>query len=157
MSTNSMAVGVIFFDWEICVILASRGSGTVTTPTFGSIVQKGYFSAGALWVRVTALKSVDFPTFGSPTIPALNIQSQMNTDLHRFTQMMFHLSQGQSVFHLRMLALESRRTQISTFYVPEFRLKSPTSTSIYGIVERWCVFIPLRIGSQKLLQVGSQK
>jgi hypothetical protein len=24
-------------------------------------------------VRVTALKSVDFPTFGSPTIPALNI------------------------------------------------------------------------------------
>jgi len=26
-----------------------------------------------LCVRVTALKSVDFPTFGSPTIPALNI------------------------------------------------------------------------------------
>ena len=37
-------------------------------PTCGSIVQKGKFSAGA-FDFVRALKSVDLPTFGSPTIP----------------------------------------------------------------------------------------
>jgi hypothetical protein len=41
-------------------------------------------------VRVTALKSVDFPTFGSPTIPVLNIQPQMNTD----SGMMFDIWPG---------------------------------------------------------------
>jgi hypothetical protein len=36
-----------------------------------------------LCVRVSALKRVDLPTFGNPTIPALSIQPQMNTDLGR--------------------------------------------------------------------------
>jgi hypothetical protein len=40
----------------------------VMTPTFGSIVQNGKFAASALAFE-SALKSVDFPTFGSPTIP----------------------------------------------------------------------------------------
>ena len=37
---------------------------------FGSIVQKGKFSA---WIpaEVSALNNVDFPTFGKPTIPHL--------------------------------------------------------------------------------------
>jgi hypothetical protein len=40
-------------------------------PTFGSIVQKGKFSAG-ISDSVKALKRVDLPTFGRPTIPHLN-------------------------------------------------------------------------------------
>lgn len=36
--------------------------------SFGSIVQKGKFSAGAELLVIT-LKKVDFPTFGTPTIP----------------------------------------------------------------------------------------
>ena len=55
-----------------CAIAASRssrGSGTFTSPTFGSMVQKGKFAACAAAVRVSALNSVDLPTFGSPTIP----------------------------------------------------------------------------------------
>src|SRR5438132_11354682 len=75
MLTNWIAVGVTFFDLEISASFFSRGSGTVTSPTFGSIVQNGLFSAGALCVRVTALNNVDFPTFGRPTIPALSILS----------------------------------------------------------------------------------
>jgi len=41
MSTNSTAAGVTFAEREISAILRRRGSGTGTTPTFGSIVQKG--------------------------------------------------------------------------------------------------------------------
>ena len=41
MSTNSMAVGTSFCEPEIFESTARRGSGTVTMPTFGSIVQKG--------------------------------------------------------------------------------------------------------------------
>jgi hypothetical protein len=37
----------------------------------GSIVQKGKFAACAAAVRVSALNSVDLPTFGRPTIPTL--------------------------------------------------------------------------------------
>ena len=36
-------------------------------------MQKGKFAACALRVRVTALKRVDLPTLGNPTIPALSI------------------------------------------------------------------------------------
>src|SRR5258705_13006063 len=43
-------------------------------PRLGSIVQKGKFAAWALRVRVTALNSVDLPTLGNPTIPALSIR-----------------------------------------------------------------------------------
>jgi hypothetical protein len=37
----------------------------------GSIVQNGKFAASATVEAVNALKSVDFPTFGNPTIPHL--------------------------------------------------------------------------------------
>ena len=36
---------------------------------FGSIVQNGKFAACALPLLVIALKMVDFPTFGRPTMP----------------------------------------------------------------------------------------
>ena len=55
-------------------ILASsskRGSGIGTTPVFGSIVQNGKLAA-SMPALVSALKRVDLPTFGSPTIPHLN-------------------------------------------------------------------------------------
>jgi hypothetical protein len=41
MSTNSMVVGMIRVVREIFASVSSRASGTVTTPTFGSIVQNG--------------------------------------------------------------------------------------------------------------------
>src|SRR5690606_20560767 len=47
----------------------SRLSGTLTTPTFGSMVQNGKFALCALAFD-KQLKRVDFPTFGNPTIPA---------------------------------------------------------------------------------------
>jgi hypothetical protein len=41
-----------------------------TIPVFGSMVQKGKFAASIpAWVN--ALKRVDLPTFGRPTIPQL--------------------------------------------------------------------------------------
>src|SRR5690606_24802249 len=46
-----------------------RLSGTFTTPTFGSIVQKGKLALCALAFD-KQLNRVDFPTFGNPTIPA---------------------------------------------------------------------------------------
>src|SRR5690606_39641821 len=46
-----------------------RGSGTFTTPILGSIVQNGKFALCA-FAFDKQLKSVDFPTFGNPTIPA---------------------------------------------------------------------------------------
>ena len=54
---------------DIFVSTSNLLSGTGTTPSFGSIVQNGKFSAWALLEFVSALKSVDFPTFGKPTIP----------------------------------------------------------------------------------------
>jgi hypothetical protein len=39
-------------------------------------VQKGKFAAWALALATTALNSVDLPTFGRPTIPALNITTR---------------------------------------------------------------------------------
>jgi hypothetical protein len=42
-------------------------------PTFGSMVQNGKLAASALALATTALNRVDFPTLGSPTIPALSI------------------------------------------------------------------------------------
>ncbi len=41
MSTNSTTVGTTFSGFTIAAIASSFGSGTVTTPTFGSIVQNG--------------------------------------------------------------------------------------------------------------------
>jgi hypothetical protein len=48
--------------------MVSRSSGTVITPTFGSMVQKGKLAASAFALE-SALNKVDFPTFGSPTMP----------------------------------------------------------------------------------------
>src|SRR3954451_14608412 len=62
---------MIFADFEIAAILSSRGSGTPTRPTFGSLVQNGKFAASAAWVAVSALNRVDLPTFGRPTMPQL--------------------------------------------------------------------------------------
>jgi hypothetical protein len=47
-----------------------RSSGTVITPTFGSIVQKGKLAACA-FALLRQLNNVDFPTLGNPTIPHL--------------------------------------------------------------------------------------
>ena len=70
MSTNSIEVGMIFCGLTISASDCSRGSGTGTTPMFGSIVQNGKFAA-AMPAFVSALKRVDLPTFGRPTMPHL--------------------------------------------------------------------------------------
>ncbi len=41
MSTKSMVAGTMRSAWTIASSLPMRSSGTVTTPTFGSMVQKG--------------------------------------------------------------------------------------------------------------------
>ena len=71
MSTKVIRAGMTSFEPEISASLSIRVSGTETSPTFGSMVQNGKFAACAAAVRVSALKSVDLPTFGSPTIPVL--------------------------------------------------------------------------------------
>ena len=68
MSTNFTVAGVFFLGWKTLAIKSKRSSGKSTIPMFGSIVQKGKFSAAA-GAAVSAEKIVDFPTFGSPTIP----------------------------------------------------------------------------------------
>src|SRR5690606_1223678 len=68
MSTNSTAVGTTFSGLTISASAPKRGSGTGTTPRLGSIVQNGKFAA-AMPALVSALKRVDLPTFGRPTMP----------------------------------------------------------------------------------------
>src|ERR1700712_845961 len=68
ISTISITLGTTFLGLTISVSLVRRSSGTVITPTFGSIVQKGKFAACALAFD-KQLKRVDLPTFGKPTIP----------------------------------------------------------------------------------------
>ena len=41
MSTNFMPAGTIFLEWNMSARTFSRASGTSTTPTLGSMVQKG--------------------------------------------------------------------------------------------------------------------
>ena len=41
MSTNDSRVGTIFSDLASLASVSSRGSGTATSPTFGSMVQNG--------------------------------------------------------------------------------------------------------------------
>ena len=41
MSTNSSEVGMVFFGFTSAESWSSRVSGTGTTPTLGSMVQKG--------------------------------------------------------------------------------------------------------------------
>ena len=45
ISTNVMYVGIIFSDFAIFESFSNLSSGTVTTPIFGSIVQKGKLAA----------------------------------------------------------------------------------------------------------------
>jgi hypothetical protein len=68
ISTKETAAGIVFSDSDKELKWFSRSSGTATTPTDGSIVQNGKFSAGTDFA-VKALKSVDLPTFGRPTMP----------------------------------------------------------------------------------------
>ena len=56
---------------------------------FGSIVQKGKFSAG-IDDFVMALNRVDLPTFGRPTMPHLNPISFLNSDSNHQTQNDMH-------------------------------------------------------------------
>ena len=71
MSTNVIRAGIILAEFAIAANLSKRVSGTFTSPTLGSIVQKGKFAAWAEAVLVSALNKVDLPTFGKPTIPIL--------------------------------------------------------------------------------------
>ncbi len=74
MSTNSTRVGDhLLRAGDGRQAWPSRGSGTATTPTLGSIVQKGKLAAWAWALATRALKRVDLPTLGSPTIPALSM------------------------------------------------------------------------------------
>src|SRR5688572_16141705 len=66
-----MVVGNTRWGFTKASKILRRLSGTEITPTFGSIVQKGKFAASALLLEI-ALNKVDFPTFGSPTIPHLS-------------------------------------------------------------------------------------
>jgi hypothetical protein len=68
-----MYVGIIFSDFAIFESFSNLSSGTVTTPIFGSIVQKGKLAACAFLDFVRALNSVDLPTLGRPTIPHLKL------------------------------------------------------------------------------------
>ena len=70
ISTNSMVVGRTRCGFTMAASLSKRASGTGTIPVFGSMVQNGKFSA-AIAALVKALKRVDLPTLGRPTIPQL--------------------------------------------------------------------------------------
>src|SRR5690554_882376 len=71
MSTKLMRAGCTLIDLPISASLSSRASGTETSPTLGSMVQNGKLAAWAAAVRVSALKRVDLPTLGRPTMPIL--------------------------------------------------------------------------------------
>src|SRR5690554_992334 len=69
ISTISTVAGKTLSGCTNSSNFSNRGSGTLTTPILGSIVQNGKF---ALWALAfdKQLNNVDFPTLGSPTIPA---------------------------------------------------------------------------------------
>ena len=71
MSTISIVVGTTRLGLSISARRISRRSGTVITPTLGSMVQKGKFAACAFALD-RQLKRVDLPTFGKPTMPHCN-------------------------------------------------------------------------------------
>ena len=68
ISTISTVAGTNFSGFTIDSKVFNLKSGTFTVPRLGSIVQKGKLAAWAL-ALLKQLKSVDFPTLGSPTIP----------------------------------------------------------------------------------------
>ena len=61
-----------FFDLLSSPSTSRRLSGTPTTPMLGSIVQNGKFAACACDSSISALKSVDLPTLGRPTMPVFS-------------------------------------------------------------------------------------
>src|SRR5690554_7675092 len=69
ISTISTVAGCTLSGFTNSDNFSNLGSGTFTTPTLGSIVQNGKFALCA-FAFDKQLKSVDFPTFGRPTIPA---------------------------------------------------------------------------------------
>ena len=71
ISTISQVAGTIRPGCTNSASFVSRSSGTVITPTLGSIVQKGKLAACAL-ALLRQLNKVDLPTLGSPTIPHFN-------------------------------------------------------------------------------------
>ena len=68
MSTISTVVGMILLVFTSAANAERRSSGTVMTPTLGSMVQKGKLALCAL-ALLRQLKSVDLPTLGRPTMP----------------------------------------------------------------------------------------
>jgi len=80
MSTNSIAAGTTFSLLLITPSLSNRLSGTLTMPTFGSIVQKGKLAACAVWLPTKALNKVLFPTLGSPTMPVCSFIVKADVD-----------------------------------------------------------------------------
>ena len=68
MSTNSVAAGTTRADFARAPMRRRRSSHTGTDPTLRSMVQNGKLAASAP-ALVSALNSVDLPTFGSPTMP----------------------------------------------------------------------------------------
>src|SRR5690606_22001661 len=70
MSTNSIDVGTTRCGLTTSASARNRRSGTGTTPTLGSMVQKGKLAA-AIPALVSALNRVDLPTLGNPTMPHL--------------------------------------------------------------------------------------
>ena len=72
MSTNSTVVGTMLVVLEMSASTCRRSSGTETMPVLGSMVQKGKLAACAWPFLTIALKRVDLPTFGSPTMPVLS-------------------------------------------------------------------------------------
>ena len=68
ISTISTVAGTIRPGFTNLANSAKRSSGTLITPTLGSMVQKGKLAACAL-VFDKQLKRVDLPTLGKPMIP----------------------------------------------------------------------------------------
>ena len=91
MSTKVINVCIIFSDLAISDIFFNLSSGTETTPTFGSIVQKGKFAASAFFDLVRALKVVDLPTLGNPTIPHLKLINYLPySKIHQIFYQLIH-------------------------------------------------------------------
>jgi hypothetical protein len=63
-----MVAGTVFLGINIEVSLSNLTSGTDIVPNFTFTVLDGYFAV-SVGVEHNAEKIVDFPTFGSPSIP----------------------------------------------------------------------------------------
>ena len=71
MLFRSTVAGTMLRGLQISTSRFRRSSGTVITPTFGSMVQNGKFADWALEFD-RQLNRVDLPTFGNPTMPHFN-------------------------------------------------------------------------------------